>query len=64
MTDDGWTNGKALHYPNGTGSPDAEGLTRAEWSSTASTSPPSATTGDTVSRLSVLRYDFSATATS
>ena len=27
MTDDGWTNGKALHYPDGTGSPDAEGLT-------------------------------------
>ena len=25
MTDDGWTNGKALHYPDGTGSPDAEG---------------------------------------
>ena len=35
MTDDGWTNGKSLHYPDGTGSPDAEGLTRAEWSSTA-----------------------------
>src|SRR6185295_6060224 len=35
MTDDGWTNGKALRYPNGLGSPDAEGLTRAELSSTA-----------------------------
>ena len=35
MTDDGWTNGKALHYPDGHRPPDAEGLTRAEWSSTA-----------------------------
>ena len=65
MTDDGWTNGKLLHYPDGTGSPDAEGLTRAEWSSTAiyvAAERDNATAK--VSRLSVLRYDYTSTATS
>ena len=65
MTDDGWTNGKALHYPDGTGSPDAEGLTRAEWSSTAIYVAAERNNSDTmVSRLSVLRYDYTSTATS
>ena len=33
MTSNNWMNGKTLHYPNGAGSPDAEGLSRVEWSS-------------------------------
>jgi hypothetical protein len=62
MTDDNWTNGKALRYPGGTGSPDAEGLTRAEWSSTAIyvVSERDNSAGN-VSRLSVLRFDLSGT---
>jgi hypothetical protein len=59
MTDDGWSNGKALHYPGGAGAPDAEGLTRVDWSSTAiyvaaerDNSVPN------VSRMSVLLYDY------
>ncbi len=28
---DGWVTGKSLRYPEGTGSPDSEGLTRTEW---------------------------------
>ena len=65
MTDDGWTNGKLLRYPDGTGSPDAEGLTRAEWSSTAIYVSAERNNSDSmVSRLSVLRYDYTSTATS
>jgi hypothetical protein len=65
MTDDGWTNGKALRYPGGTGSPDAEGLTRAEWSSTAIYVASERNNSDSmVSRLSVLRYDYTAVGTS
>ena len=61
MTDDGWTYGKTLRYPSGTGSPDAEGVTRAEWSSTAIyvVSERDNSAGD-VSRMSVLRYDHAA----
>ena len=62
MTDANWTNGKTLRYPGGTGAPDAEGLTRAEWSSTAIyVASERDNTADTVSRLSVLRYDLTAT---
>jgi hypothetical protein len=65
MTDDAWTNGKSLHYPDGTGSPDAEGLTRAEWSSTAIYVSAERNNSDSmVSRLSVLRYDYTAAGTS
>jgi hypothetical protein len=59
MTDDAWTNGKTLHYPSGLGSPDAEGLTRAELSSTAIyVSAERDNTAGSVSRMSVLRYDY------
>ena len=65
MTNDAWTNGKSLHYPDGTGSPDAEGLTRAEWSSTAIYVSAERNNSDSmVSRLSVLRYDYTAAGTS
>ena len=56
-----WEAGKTLRYPDGTGRPDAEGMTRAEPSSTATyvaTERDNAASG--VSRLSVLRYDPSA----
>jgi len=64
MTDDGWTNGKLLRYPDGTGSPDSEGLTRAEWSSTAIYVSTERNNSDSaVSRLSVLRYDYATAST-
>ena len=58
MTDDGWTFGKALQYPSGGGSPDAEGLTRTDWSSTAIYVASERDNNGGVSRMSVLRYDF------
>ena len=64
MTEDGWTNGKLLRYPDGTGSPDSEGMTRAEWSSTAIYVSAERNNSDSaVSRLSVLRYDYAAAGT-
>lgn len=59
-SDDGWSSGKPLHYPDGSGEPDAEGVTFttsaaeglyvvAEHDNTAAS----------ISRLSVLRYDAS-----
>jgi hypothetical protein len=65
MTDDDWTNGKTLLYPGGTGSPDAEGLTRAEWTSSAIyVATERDNNNSMVSRLSVLRYDYAAAGTS
>lgn len=62
---DGWQAGKTLLYPSGTGSPDAEGVTRAELGSPAIYV---ATERDNdvsaVSRMSILRYDTSAAGTS
>jgi hypothetical protein len=64
MTDDGWTSGKLLHYPNGAGSPDAEGLTRVDWSSTAIyVASERDNSNQNVSRMSVLRYDYTGTGT-
>ena len=57
MTDDNWTFGKALHYPSGGGSPDTEGLTRTDWSSTAIYVASERDNNGGVSRMSVLRYD-------
>lgn len=59
---DGWAAGKALHYPGGGGSPDAEGVTRAEPESSAvyvSTERDNSVGG--TSRLSVLRFDTQGT---
>ncbi len=56
-----WQSGKILHYPGGGGSPDAEGLTRAEWTSPAIyvvAERDNANNG--VSRMSILRFDTSA----
>jgi len=60
-TADDWTAGKALHYPDGTGAPDSEGVTKAELDSPAvyvSTERDNDVSG--VSRLSVLRFDTTA----
>jgi hypothetical protein len=56
--DAGWDAGKILAYPDGTGSPDGEGLTRTAWES--SEMYVAAETDSLVgeSRLSILRYDL------
>ncbi|MEY4511970.1 MAG: hypothetical protein RLZZ450_4092 [Pseudomonadota bacterium] len=62
---DGWQAGKTLLYPSGTGSPDAEGVSRAELGSPAiyvATERDNDNSG--VSRMSILRYDTSAAGTS
>jgi hypothetical protein len=59
-TANSWSAGKTLRYPNGSGAPDAEGVTMAELSSPAlyvSTERD----GSGANRFSVLRYDSSAT---
>ena len=64
-TTDSWTAGKALHYPGGLGSPDAEGVTKAELGSAAvyvATERDNNVGG--TSRLSVLRFDTSTAGTS
>jgi hypothetical protein len=62
----GWANGKALHYPNGSGDPDSEGVTFVGDTSAGgmyvSTERDNSNNG--TSKLSVLRYDTSGTATS
>ena len=60
-TTDGWDIGKNMVYPDGTGVPDSEGVTRAELDSPAiyvSTERNNSVSG--VSRLSILRVDTSA----
>lgn len=61
-TANNWSSGKTLRYPNGTGAPDAEGVTKAEFSSTTiyvSTERD----GSGSNRFSVLSYDSSSSAT-
>ena len=58
----GWGAGKTLRYPNGNGSPDAEGVTMAEPSS-PSIYVATERDGDGGNRFSVLRYDTSAAGT-
>jgi hypothetical protein len=65
-TANGWSAGKTLVYPNGAGVPDAEGVTKAELSSTAiyvSTERNDTGSSSVTPRFSVLRYDTSSTAT-
>jgi hypothetical protein len=65
-TTGGWAAGKALHYPGGTGDPDAEGVTLVNGDPAngvyVSTERDNADNG--VSRPAVLRFDASATGTS
>lgn len=57
-----YEDGKLLAYPDGTGQPDTEGVTRAEWDSTAVyVSAERNNEASSTSRLSVLRYDWTAT---
>jgi uncharacterized protein YjiK len=64
VTTEGWSDGKTLAYPTGSGSPDSEGLTRTEWDqrelyvASEENNEVSST-----SRLSILRYDLGGTAT-
>jgi hypothetical protein len=63
-TTGGWGAGKSLHFPDGTGDPDSEGVTRAEFTSPAIYVSIERDNDDNgVSRLSVLRFDTSATDT-
>jgi len=58
----GWSSGKALHFPDGQGAPDAEGVTKAALGSTAlyvSTERDNQVSA--TSRLSVLMFDGAAT---
>jgi hypothetical protein len=57
----GWAAGKDLHYPNGKGSPDAEGVTSAGGAVYVSAEQDN---DRGVSRLSVLRFDTAGAATS
>lgn len=53
-----WAEGKGLTYPSGSGQPDAEGVTKAEWDAAGiyvSTERDNNNSG--VSRLSILRFD-------
>ena len=57
-TADGWAAGKSLRYPDGGGSPDAEGVTMAE-PGTSAVYVATERNGDGGNRFSVLRYDTS-----
>jgi hypothetical protein len=60
-TTDDWTAGKTLHYPDGTGSPDSEGVTKAEADVPAVyVSTERDNDANSISRLSVLRFDTDA----
>jgi hypothetical protein len=62
VTSDAWNSGKLLRYPNAGGSPDAEGVTRTDWSSSEiylvaerNNEMPD------VARQSILRYEIGST---
>ncbi|WP_437708138.1 hypothetical protein WMF45_29340 [Sorangium sp. So ce448] len=60
-TSSGWASGKRLRYPNGNGTPDAEGVTLAATSAAGVYVCAERDTDDpSVSRLSMLRYDVTA----
>ena len=60
-TTDDWAAGKNIHYPGSTGNPDSEGITQAELDSPALyVSTERNNDANTISRLSVLRYDSTA----
>ncbi|QRP43165.1 lamin tail domain-containing protein [Amycolatopsis sp. FDAARGOS 1241] len=62
----GWSTGKPLHFPNGSGTPDDEAVTVTGSGSPAGVYVATERDGDKsgTSRLSVLRYDVSGTTTS
>jgi hypothetical protein len=63
-TDNGWSAGRSLNYTDGSGEPDAEGVTHAEDGDSAIyVAAERDNDADDTSRLSVLRYTDSSTAT-
>lgn len=61
---DGWQEGKLLRYPNGTGAPDAEGLTKAAWTGAfVYVATERNNDQSSVSRQSVLMFDTTAIGT-
>jgi hypothetical protein len=58
-----WSSGKTLRYPNGTGAPDAEGVTRAELTSSM-IYVATERDGSGSNRFSILSYDTNASGTS
>lgn len=64
-TSAGWTSGKTLRYPNGSGTPDDEGVTLTGAGSAGGVYVSTERNGDAsgTSRTSVLRYDVSGTGT-
>ncbi len=61
-TANNWSAGKTLRYPNGSGAPDAEGVTKAELTS-AAIYVSTERDGSGANRFSVLRYDTASSAT-
>lgn len=63
-TSEGWGKGKELTFPDGSGSPDSEALTRTEWDKNE-LYVATEKNNDTMStaRLSILRYELTGTAT-
>jgi hypothetical protein len=60
-TESGWGSGKLLHYTTGTGAPDSEGVTKADFNgSSVYVSTERDNNNNGVSRLSILRFDSSA----
>lgn len=60
-TADGWSAGKRLRYPDGTGNPDGEGIAKAEWDAPwIYVATERNNEASSVSRMSVLRVDGSA----
>jgi hypothetical protein len=63
-TTEGWGKGKTLLYPDGTGSPDSEGMTRTEWDQVELYVVTERNNDqDKKSRMSILRYELTGTAT-
>lgn len=59
----GWSSGKLLHYTTGTGAPDTEGVTKADWAgSSVYVATERDNNNNSVSRLSILRFDSSGSA--
>lgn len=59
-TENGWGSGKLLHYTTGTGAPDTEGVSKADWAgSSVYVSTERDNNNNSVSRLSILRFDSS-----
>jgi hypothetical protein len=61
VSTDDWSQGKTLVYPAGTGGPDSEGVTKAEWDAPAVyVATERDNSANAVSRLAILRFDTSA----